>query len=395
MKLNSIINRYILREMLPVFFVSVVFFLFLFLMARMLYIVNLIMNYDLNFKAVIVIIGLTLPTFLTYIIPLSVMMAVLLTTLRLSGDNEILALKTSGLSLYHLLPPILTFCILGLVVTLVMTLFVIPKSQGMLISHTARLIASNVNVGLKAQTFNSNLSKDIVIYAGQIDPASGNMTDIFIEDKRNPEMSVTVSAPKGKLLSDSRAQMVSLLLYNGEILQTNIEDKSSNSLKFADYEMHFDLKELLSTLDNVSEKDRKEMSIRELRDTIEMTAELKNRTYYRALVQLSDRFAMPFSCLFLGILVFALGAQLHVNRKSFGLLLGFIFFLLYYVLYSMGHSLAKKGQIIPWLGSWLPNIVICVLAVYFLIEVAREKELWINKVLLRIYSYMASFGKQE
>lgn len=151
MKLNSIINRYIFKELFPIFFVSVIFFLFLFLMARMLYIVNLVMNYNLSLKAVMMIIVLTLPSFLTYILPLSVMMSILLTTLRFAGDNEILALKTSGLSLYQLLPPVLTFCILGVLITMFMTIMVIPRTQGLLISTMAQQIASNANVGLKEQ----------------------------------------------------------------------------------------------------------------------------------------------------------------------------------------------------------------------------------------------------
>lgn len=394
MKLNTIINRYIFTEMFPVFFVSVIFFLFLFLMARMLYIVNLILNYDLSLAAVLSIVVLTLPSFLTYVLPLSVMMSVLLTTLRLSGDNEILAFKTSGLSLYQLLPPVIAFCLLGLIVTMFMTIAVIPKTQGMLLSTMAKQMADNINIGLKEQAFNAGI-KDVVIYAGEIDPHTGSMRNIFIEDKSNPEMSVTLTAPRGFIVTDAAAKMVSLVLLDGEALRTNVKSKTSNDMKFTRFEVHYDLKELLGALDSADrQKSRKEMSLQELRKTIELTADLKNNTYYRARTALADRFSMPFACLFIGVLAFALGAQLHVNRKSFGLLLGFVFFLVYYILYSMGHSMAKKGQIDPWLGSWMPNIVIGILAVYFLVQVAREKELWINKMLLKLNAYMASFGKQ-
>lgn len=394
MKFNSIINRYIFKELLPVFFVSVAFFLFLFLMARMLYIVNLVINYNLSFKAVVAVIALTLPSFLTYILPLSVMMSVMLTMLRFSSDNELLALKTSGLSLYKLLPPVLAFCILGLLVTMLMTIIIIPKTQGMLFATMAKQMAANVNIGLQEQTFNASI-ENVVIYAGKINPETGEMLDIFIEDKSNPEVALTVTAPRGKLSSDVGTKTISLVLYDGEALHTNVKNKTANDLKFTHFELHYDLKDILGALDSADKgRNRREMSLKELRDTIELTADLKNRTYYRAMTALADRFSMPFSCLFIGILAFALGAQLQVNRKSFGALLGFMAFLLYYILYSMGHSMAKKGQMDPWLGSWLPNIVIGVLAIYFLVQVAREKELWINKMLLKLNNYIVSFGKQ-
>ena len=106
MKFNSIINRYMLREMMPPFFITLVFFTFIFLMSSLLEITNLVVNYRIGLSSVFLLLAYSMPFFLEFIIPMSVMMAILLTLLRMSGDNEIIALKAGGVSIYSLLPPV-------------------------------------------------------------------------------------------------------------------------------------------------------------------------------------------------------------------------------------------------------------------------------------------------
>jgi lipopolysaccharide export system permease protein len=111
MKLNSILNRYIFKELLSPFAINLVFFTFVFLMAQMLKITNLIVNYNVGLFSILKILLFSTPYFLMYVIPMSVMLAVLLTFLRMNGDNEIIAMKTGGISLYRMLPPVLLFCL--------------------------------------------------------------------------------------------------------------------------------------------------------------------------------------------------------------------------------------------------------------------------------------------
>ena len=67
----------------------VVFFIFVFLMQQILEITNMIVNYQVSILAFFLMLVYSMPYFLVFIIPMSVMMSVLLTFLRLSNDNEI------------------------------------------------------------------------------------------------------------------------------------------------------------------------------------------------------------------------------------------------------------------------------------------------------------------
>ena len=149
MKFNTITNRYILKEMVAPFSINVLVFSFLFLMAKMIDITNWIVNHNLSLFSVFIFILYTMPWFLTF--------------LRLSGDNEIVALKSCGLSVYGLLPPVLLFSFLGFLLTIFMTLYGVPWGKMSLGEMALKIAASNVDIGLKERTFNDSF-KDVMLY---------------------------------------------------------------------------------------------------------------------------------------------------------------------------------------------------------------------------------------
>ena len=64
----------------------------------------MVVNYNSSIMDILLLISYTLPRFMEFTIPMSAMIAVLLTIMRMSGENEIIALKGAGMSLYKLLP---------------------------------------------------------------------------------------------------------------------------------------------------------------------------------------------------------------------------------------------------------------------------------------------------
>ncbi|MBW2592733.1 MAG: LptF/LptG family permease, partial [Deltaproteobacteria bacterium] len=126
MRINTIINRYILKEMFFPFIINLFFFTFVFLMARILDITNLIVNYKISVVYLLLLLAYSIPDFLVFVIPMAIMMSVLLTFLKLSNDNEILALKASGVSLYRMIVPVFFFCLAGCLLTVFMTVWGMP-----------------------------------------------------------------------------------------------------------------------------------------------------------------------------------------------------------------------------------------------------------------------------
>jgi len=391
-KINTIINRYIFKEMIPPFLINLMVFTFIFLMAKILDITKLIVNYNINILTVLLLLVCSIPSFLIFVLPMSIMMGVLMAFLRLSSDNEIIAMKASGINIYSMLPPVILFSLIGLMFTSFLTIYASSKGYAISESVLTDIISSNANIGLKERTFNSNF-KDVMLYVNKIDISSGILEDIFIQDKRDTKTTSTIIASKGQFISNPDNMIFQLRLNDGFINQVDQIHKSVYSINFESYNFNLDLKEILSK--NKKQKSRKEMSIQELRDYL-MRFSSKDSDYYLILMEYYKKYSIPFACLVLGVLAVPLGIQTKTPRRSLGVATGLIFFLLYYIMLSFGMGLGESGTYPPLLSMWTPNIIMGIFAIYLLINTSKERQFEIlNKIKNIKFKWLYNFFKKK
>jgi lipopolysaccharide export system permease protein len=385
MKIASIINRYILKEFLSPFAVNVTFFTFIFLMAELIQITNWIVNYSINLATVLRMIIYEIPFLLIFVIPISVMITILLTFLRLSNENEIIALKNGGISIYALLVPVFAFCSIGFVLTMLMSVYGQPQGRAALRELTQQVMSSNITIGLTERTFNDNFA-DVVVYVNEIDPQTKTLTDVFIEDERQPDQANTVIAPRGRILNDPQRGVSHLVLFDGTIQQVDLKNKAARSVRFDRYDISLEVKRSPSKADKNTDRP-KEMSTADLSRFLE-NAKAKDDSYFRTLVELHRRFALPFGCFALGLLAVPLGVQSKTAKRSFGIFLGLLFYLFYYLLMSVGKIYGETGAYPPVVGMWLPNFVIGGLGLYLLVRTANERTLKIDVLVRRLQYFL-------
>ena len=384
MKITSLINRYIFKEFVSPFTVNVLFFTFIFLMAELIQITNWIVNYNISLSIILRMIFYQMPYFLIFVIPLSIMITVLLTFLRLSSENEILAIKSGGISLYALLTPVFAFCLIGSALTIFMTLYGQSWGRSALRELTYEVVSASIDIGLKERTFNDSFS-GVTIYVNEVDLRNKNLVDVFIEDNRQPDKVNTVVAPAGKIFNDPQNAVAHLKLFNGSILQTNLKKKTAHSIQFDTYDISLETKRSSGQKEK-KPKRPKEMTIAELSRYVR-DSHTKDQKYFSALLEWHRRFSIPLGCFALGLLAVPLGVQSRFAKRSFGLVLGLVFFLLYYLLMSLGKVYGETGAYPPLIGMWLPNIVIGGVGVYFLIRTANERTLKVDM----IYAWLQNF----
>ncbi len=390
MKIASLINRYIFKEFVTPFTVNVLFFTFVFLMAELIQITNWIVNYNISLSVILRMILYQTPYFLIFVIPLSIMITVLLTFLRLSSENEILAIKSGGISLYALLIPVIAFCFIGSALTIFMTLYGQSWGRSALRELTHEVVSESVDIGLKERTFNDSFS-GVTIYVNQIDLRNKDLVDVFIEDSRQPDKVNTVVAPAGKIFNDPQNGVAHLKLFNGTILQTNLKKKTAHSIQFDTYDISLETKRSPGKKKEKPKRPR-EMAIGELRRYVR-DAHTKDQRYFNALLELHRRFSIPFGCFTLGLLAVPLGVQAKSAKRSFGLVLGLVFFLLYYLLMSLGKIYGETGAYPPLIGMWLPNAIIGGAGVYFLIRTANERTLKIDMIYAWLQDFISRWGR--
>jgi len=360
------------------FAINMAFFTFIFLMTKILDITNLIVNYKINLFSVFLILVYSVPRFLSFVIPMSVMMAVLLTFLRLSSDCELDALKAGGVSIYSLMPPVLAFSVMGMILSCFLTVYAMPWGMISMKELTFRVAASHANAGLKERTFNDSF-KDVMLYINKIDVKKKRLIDVFIEDKRSKNIVSTIVAPKGKLFGEPDKLVFHLQLYNGAINQVNLENRSAHSINFDTYDVSLDFKKTLTTSKS-GPKDEDEMSLVEFRQYLN-TAAIKDEQYYTTLIEFHKKFSIPFACIALGILAVPLGVQSESAKRSSGLGLGLVFFLIYYLMLSAGQVFGEAGVYPPAIGMWVPNVVMGGLGLFLVVRTANDRPVKIDSAI--------------
>jgi len=311
---------------------------------------------------------------------MSVMMAVLLTFLRLSSDNEIVALKAGGVSIYRFLPPVFLFCLMGCLLTAFMTIYCMPLGKVSLKKLMIQAAESSIDAGIKEGRFNDNFN-GAMLYVNKVDIKNKEMVDIFVEDQRVEGVVSTIIAPRGRVFNEPGGHVFHFNLFDGTINQVDLKNQTNHSINFDIYDVRLDLKQNAAVV-NGRQKDDEEMTLGELRHYLQ-TREEKDDIYFRALTKFHEKFSIPFACLALGLLAVPLGLQSKTDKRSLGIILGLVLFLLYYLMLTIGWSFGQTGIYPPVIGMWLPNVVMGGFGVFLLIRSAKDRPVGFNFLKIR------------
>jgi len=284
-----IVYRYILKELFLVFGISLVTFTFILLVAKIFTLTDLVVNKGVSPVALCRLISYKLPYFFVFTFPMSTLMATLITFLRLSHDNEVVALKASGVSLYQLLPPVLTLSLLAYLATTLMAVFAMPEGNRAFRGLVYALTEQKAYVDIKPQIFNDDF-KDIVLYVNNVDPSGRILEKVFISDERDPKLSHAIVAQRGVVLSDAERKTLALRLIDGEIHYDSKDLKSSDTVRFETYELALNLQQFVHR-SGPAEPRESEMSLTELWRKIR-AAKVRNVKYNLMLMEFHEKLSI-------------------------------------------------------------------------------------------------------
>lgn len=371
----KIIDRYLLKEIMVPTGIGIGIFTFIFLVSKLFRVTEMVVDKGVPIGYAIELFLCLIPSFLVFIIPMAFLLGILAALARLSADNEIMALKTSGVGLYRLTPPVILLSVIAFLFTSFLVFYAVPWGSKNFQETLFRLAGTKAKLDVQAGIFNATFG-DLVIYVNKVSPGGKMLEGIMIYDERDPKMNSTIVARKGYLAQDPQAQKLVLHLFDGSIHSQEETEETYRVIDFNTYQFTVFLKEEI-------EKARarahvrmleKEMSIGDLRKKIKrMTREGKN--IRPQLVELYFKFAIPFGVFIFGLVGLPLGVQRTQSGRSWGFVLCAFVFLFYYILYCLGKNLGVSGIISPSLAAWFPNITLGALGVYLLVKTARESPL--------------------
>lgn len=395
----KILRQYIFKEALSYFLICLVAFTSILLTVRILKFTNLIVNKGVEFKQIALVFAAIIPTFLEIAVPMATLLGLMLAFARLSGDSEIVVLRSSGISLYQLLTPVLMFSVCTTVFALYVSLALRPWGYQTLRDTLFDIAQSKTTAGLDSGIFNE-LGK-LTLYMESIDHTTGELTRTLIDDTRNEEERRIILAKKGRIVSNTDTNSIVFELRDGAIHEETDSGYSVTAFDSNFITLHSD--DLLASDDKKRRKRLREeptnrlfeysrqlalffsdesVATKDLQTPApEVLEEVERRKwrqqYNQVRIELARRFAIPLASLLLGIIAMPLGIQPPRMQKTWGaslsLFLGLLLFAFYFGLMSVGSALGESGALHPYLGAWLPNVCLAALAFVFVRKMSSEQ----------------------
>ncbi len=367
-----ITDRYIAKEIIAPFIVSLVAISALMLVGRMVRFFDLIIGKGVSVKEVAFLFLYMSPFILALSIPISVLVSVVLAFNRLSSDSEIIAMKAIGINLSKLSRAPLWIGFFAYIVTSFISFYLLPDANIALKNEFFNIIIRKTTVGINEKAFNT-FTNDIIFYVDNISKNRKIMNHVIIYDTRNPKMPNTIIAQQGRFIVDKSNKTITLSLQNGTIQQLADNPDTIRLINFKDYDLAFSQEEVSPSMSYYN-KATFEMTIPEL---IQEYYKLKQerKSYNSLLTDIAERFAIPFTVIIFAIIGIPLGIKSPRSGKAYGITIAVILVLLYYIVLSGAETVGKLNILNPIIAVSLVDMLFFIIALLLFYMVSLEMDL--------------------
>ena len=225
-----LLSRYLLRQLAAPFLFALGALTSLMLLSQIAKKFGALVGKGLPWGVIGEVFALSLPFIVAMTLPMAVLLAVLYAFSHLAADNEITAMRASGISVYQILAPVLAWGVFMSAFNFAFVDQVLPRSN-------ARLRGLLIDIGRKKPTFelreqviNEVPPSQYFLRAGRIDAATGRLRDITIYDVGGETSRRIIYADSGQMAYAEGQTDLSLRLYDGTIHQYRPSDPTAFQL---------------------------------------------------------------------------------------------------------------------------------------------------------------------
>ncbi len=361
-----------MREILAPFGLGIGIFTLILLIARILKLVEMVVNRGVPFTVVVKLFCLILPGFLEVTVPMATLLAVIVAFGRLSSDSEITALKSCGVSLYQMAVPVFVFALPVFAVSVLISLVARPWSNTQLRNTLYEIARSRASAAIKEKIFTTEF-EGMVVYVDHIVPPGNSLRGILIADHRDPAQRNTAIAKAGILVPATDTDRLTIRLIDGAVHTFYESDRSYHRTDFSTYDISVDLNTPLGGQSR-RERDPNELTWHELQTEIDRLQSVGQPALAER-VELHRKLAIPAACLIFALAGIPLGIRPSRAVRSRSLAVSIFLIFLYYLLLTLGETLSQRGALPPVVGMWLPNGILLPTALLLFWRSAAERKL--------------------
>jgi len=357
----KILRNYIIKDFLSVFIFSFLILSMVMLMGNLMKVSDMIVRKGIGVGDALRILSFFVPYLLGFTIPLAFLMGVLLVMGRLISDNEIIAIRVAGISLFKILN---IFLILGFIFSLFLFILndrVIPDFHYRYRSQIKNIYFKNVSALIEPGVFLEHFENYILYVA---DKNGNKLKNVFIYEIDDKQKTTKVTfAKEGEFIVEDDILKIKL--------EEGFRDETISKEKMELYRLNFKVFFMdipIQKREKVKvNKKSSDMRLSELREKIALidAPELKGEFH--------KRISFSFSCLAFIILGFGISLAVKHREKSINFGIAFLTAGVYYLLFVLGEALLEYRYIPPALGMWLPNIIVISIGGYLIFKYAYSR----------------------
>ena len=351
----TIISRYITREFLKLFSLVLLSFLSIYLIVDFFERIRMFLSNQATVGQMASYFLYTLPMIVAQAIPVSVLLATLLTFGMFSKNHELVAMKASGISMYRASVPVLSIAVVACLLVFILNEFVTPYTNQMARQIKLVEILKQKKTGVFKQNRVWFRAKNSIYSFTIFDPEKNTLKGISIH-YFDPGFALT------KRIDSRSADWKGDHWEFFDVLVTQFPEGRFPSIERFD-SMIIDIPEEPSDF-QVAQKSADEMGYLELRGYIrKIKEEGYDVTRYEA--DLHGKIAFTLVSIF--VVMVGIAFSMRPERSggvaqgvAAGLVIGFS----YWLLFALCISLGRSGTLTPMLSAWLPNLIFGSISAY-------------------------------
>ena len=274
---SRLLSSYVLKEFLKSFFVAFLFFFAIFFVNTILLLVQKILLKNISVSTMVEMVLLYMPQFLVYTFPFATLTSSSMVLGDMASSNELLAMKSLGISSYRVYAPLVIASVVLSVMTFITADVLQPYTSVIYRDKLAVLMAEMPTMEIESNTINS--VGNIMLSNGK---AEGSVIeDLLLISKDEEKYNKSVYSSKGKMtIVDPVSFVYSLDLDKPSILLTSRDEINTYAYAMAEKgRIYLDFSSQVPSLTSSSPVN---LSSKDLLSTIKERDNIQNndRSYY-------------------------------------------------------------------------------------------------------------------
>ncbi len=330
----------------------------------------LINNPDVPITTVLAFMALVLPFSLTFTIPWGFLTALLLVFGRISADNELIALKASGVSIPRICIPVFLLAIILTGICFWINIDIAPRAEMQMTKAVVDIATSNPAALFRADQVVSQFP-DRRIYVGGKDGDRLENLIVFELDQDNKPTKM-VHAKEGVLTPDPQNSRLLLKLYNARFEERDKNEpgdltKIRQGITVTEGVFPISLENFYK--EYLSGRRLSSYTLPELREYMAKGADGK---MLEATVEYNKRFSTSLACLAFALIAIPLGITTHRKETSAGFALSLSVAFTYFFFIIMADTFRGNASAYPAVLIWVPNVLFIALGSFLFWRLTKK-----------------------